>query len=725
MRPWPYFRLLTIAGAALMAAGTWTPVRGQDADDLQRAVARISFMEGEVSVRRGDDATEWVAGVINAPLLSGDRISTAPNSRAEVQLDAANVLRIGGNAEIHLAQLEYGRYQLELAHGTVTFSVVRASGANVELDTPSVSVRPSKVGVYRISVNDGGETQVSVRAGDLEIFTPRGSQWIATGQTMIARGNAADPEYQIVAALAPDDWDRWNQSRDQMVTRSVSYKYVPEGVYGSEELDSAGQWAPVDNYGYCWRPTAVDAGWAPYSRGRWVWEDWYGWTWVSYDPWGWAPYHYGRWFWHANSWWWYPGVFGRPHYWSPALVGFFGFGTGGVAFGFGNVGWVPLAPYETFHPWWGHGYYAGGFNHGINITNVNITNVYQNARVGRGISAVSASDFQAGRFRNVARYSGDQVREAGVVRGAMPLSPSRSNLRFADRSAGYTPQSRNVSFFRNQQPTTAQRTPFAQQQRSFEQSVRGGAGGAAAAQRGGFGGSNAAAGRVEAPGRIAQGGVRTQESPANVSPRGAENPGANGWRRFGGSPGQNGEVRSGMAPQSRGGQTAPNSEAAPSRGATRNEAPANQAPANRGWQRFGEPGSAPRQNFGASPRSNEQPPAAARSFGDSRSASPRADSQSFRVSPPVVRERQAQPRSYEAPRYQAPQSQAPRYSAPRSAPAPTYSAPSYSAPRGGGGSFSSPRSSSGGGGGGSRGNSGGGGHSSSGGGHSGGERNRH
>jgi len=71
-------------------------------------------MSGDVSVRRGDSG-DWVAGVINAPLLTADQISTGPNSRAEVQFDSANMLRIGGNAEIHLAQLEDRRYQMDLA----------------------------------------------------------------------------------------------------------------------------------------------------------------------------------------------------------------------------------------------------------------------------------------------------------------------------------------------------------------------------------------------------------------------------------------------------------------------------------------------------------------------------------------------------------------------------------------------------------------------------------
>jgi len=77
-------------------------------------------MNGEVSVRRGDSA-DWVAGVVNAPLLTADRISTGPNSRAEVQFDSANMLRIGGNAEINLVQLEDRRFQMELARGTITF----------------------------------------------------------------------------------------------------------------------------------------------------------------------------------------------------------------------------------------------------------------------------------------------------------------------------------------------------------------------------------------------------------------------------------------------------------------------------------------------------------------------------------------------------------------------------------------------------------------------------
>jgi hypothetical protein len=638
----------------------------QVADDMQHGVARISLMDGEVSVQRGDSG-EWVAGVVNAPLLSDDRIATGPNSRAEVQFDAANLLRLGGNAQLKLTTLEYGRFQMEFAKGTLTYRVLRPTTANVEIDTPSVSVRPSKEGIYRISVNDAGETEVTVRAGDLEVFTPRGSQWVNAGQTMMARGSASDPEFQIVSAIPVDDWDRWNDARDHVFLSSTSAQYIDpgtSGIYGAEDLGNYGVWTEVPNYGYCWRPT-VAAGWAPYRAGRWVWEDWYGWTWVSYDPWGWAPYHYGRWLWEANyGWMWNPGMIGMRHYWSPALVAFFGWGPGmGFGFGFGNIGWVPLAPFELFHPWWGRGFYgnAAYFNRGFGFTNVNISAAYRNARF-NGVSGMSAEAFRGGQFGSISRVSGEQVRSAGLVRGAVPIAPSRANLNFSNRAAAFTPRgAANQHFFTHQQPSAAQRIPFAQQRGALEGATRAG-GNAAPAAGGGrqLGGSAAGNTRPAESGAMARGG-QAGAAPSSGAAGG-------GWRRFGEPGAQNSAPAAGRSEGNamRGGQNPAMQNTRPS-----------QAGGN-GWQRFGEPGT-------------------------SRQAAPSGGYSAPRYSAPSSSSPRYSSPSYSAPRYSAPSNSAPRYSAPAGRSA----APSYSAPRGG---------SSGGGGGGAR-SSGGGGHGS-GGGHS-------
>jgi hypothetical protein len=588
-------RSLALTGALALVAGLAVPAYAQEAGDLQRGVARISLMDGQVSVRRGDSG-DWVAGVINAPLMGDDRIAAGPNSRAELEMDSSNVLYLGGTSEIHLTALDYGRYQMELAHGTLTYRILRPSNANIEVDTPSISVRPSKIGTYRISVKDNGETEITVRAGDVEAFTPQGSQWVSAGQTMVARGPAANPEFQLITANPTDEWDRWCDSRGRRIAESPSSQHVPPGVYGTEDMDNAGTWVDNPDYGPVWRPT-VPAGWAPYGCGQWVWEDWYGWTWVGCEPWGWAPYHYGRWFWGANyGWLWYPGVLGVRHYWSPALVGFFGFGGGigfGAGFGFGHVGWVALAPFEVFHPWWGRGYYgAGGFNRGFNISAGNVSNIYRNARAG-GVSAVSSQDFRAGRFGTITRLGGQQLGSAGMVRGAMPISPTRANLSYSNRQASYTPRaSEGQHFFTHQQPPAVQHSANFAQERAANNAAENRSVGRS------FGSSGA--------------------SPTINRPQAG---GTGGWRRFG--------------------QT----EASPSAGARSqsNESRGSPGPnSSGGYQRFGEPGgTGSYQGQSSSPRYSA--PAAGNDRPSYNSQAPRYNQSAPRYSAPQSAPRSSAP----------------------------------------------------------------------------------
>jgi len=259
-----------VAAAVLVAAMGGIGLRAQEAPGPpERGVARMSVINGEVSVRRGDSG-EWVAAVANAPLMVEDRIATGQGARAEVQFDAGDLIRLGANAEVRLAQLDYNHYELQIAHGTVTFRVLRDAHKKIELDTPPVSIRPSGIGAYRVYVQEGGATEITVRAGAAEIATPKGSETLQAGQTMLARGNPADPEFQVTQGIAFDDWDRWNEQRDKELLGSASSRYVPQGEYGAEDLDKNGRWVNDQTYGWVWNPSVAE-GWAPYQNGEWVW----------------------------------------------------------------------------------------------------------------------------------------------------------------------------------------------------------------------------------------------------------------------------------------------------------------------------------------------------------------------------------------------------------------------------------------------------------------------
>jgi hypothetical protein len=431
---------------------------GEGPAKTDQGVGRISMTHGEVSTQRGDSGT-WSAAVLNQPVVNGDKVSTGPGGRAEVQLDYANILRLGSSAQASIANFTHKYIQIQLGQGLANYSVFNESEAEPEIDTPNVAVHPAhQDGVFRIEVRPDGDSIVIVRKGEAQISTPQGIADIKQGDMATVRGSGADAKYKISPAPERDDWDRWNSDRDRMIHEAAAWHHTNKYYVGSEDLDANGTWEDAPDYGQVWVPNEPD-GWAPYRDGSWVWEPYYGWTWVGYEPWGWAPYHYGRWMWYGNSWAWWPGPvwgpgFYRP-FWAPAYVSFFGFG-GGWGFGFGlgwggwgGFGWLPLGPCDRFFPWWG-GYRGrfgvvginrfGTLNHfggiaplheGTRFSNVAHIN---DAHIGGALSTVGAGKFGAGRTTAVAATHA-QLSGARMMTGNLPVVPTRASLSASGRAA--------------------------------------------------------------------------------------------------------------------------------------------------------------------------------------------------------------------------------------------------------------------------------------------------
>jgi hypothetical protein len=464
-------RIALLAAIAAMILGFTAPlpVSADENDSIDAGVARISLIQGAVAVQRGDSNAP-VDAVINAPVLGADYLTTGQGGRAEVQFDGASMVRLGSNVQMRFTHLDSTARQLQLAEGTIDLRMLRRYDGSTLIDTPSITVRPRAAGSYRVSVTADGATQVTVRSGSADIVTPQGDRPLLPGSTLVAQGESSSPSIQSVPAIALDEFDRFNRDRDQRALPALdeSGAYVNPSVQGIDDLDRYGRWVPDSSYGNVWVPSNVAADWAPYRDGRWVWEDGYGWTWLGYEPWGWAPYHYGRWY-HspAYGWCWYPPRRGFAYEpWRPALVGFLGFGgpSLSVSFGFGNIGWVPLAPYEPFHPWWGRTV----VNNVTNVTNVynygNVTRVYRNAGYG-GVTAVPGQRFMLGRFDHPIAVTPGQLREVHVVRGTVPVVPTTANLRFNDRSvpAALAVHSTFVERRFAGNAVAVRRTPFEQQ----------------------------------------------------------------------------------------------------------------------------------------------------------------------------------------------------------------------------------------------------------------------
>jgi hypothetical protein len=466
---------------------------GEGPAKTDQGVGRVSMTHGDVSTQRGDSGT-WSAAILNQPVMTGDKVSTAAGGRAEVQLDFANILRLGSNAQANIANFTQKYIQIQLGQGLANYSVFGESEAEPEIDTPNVAVHPAhQDGVFRIEVRPDGDSIVIVRKGAAQISTPQGIADLKQGEMATVRGSEADAKYKITPAPERDDWDRWNSDRDRMIHSADAWHHTNKYYVGAEDLDANGQWEDAPDYGQVWVPNEPD-GWAPYRDGNWTYEPYYGWTWVGYEPWGWAPYHYGRWMWYGSSWAWWPGPvwgggFYRP-FWAPAYVSFFGFGGGwGLGFGWGGwggFGWLPIGPCDRFFPWWG-GYGGrfgvvgfnrfgtlnrfGGFEPLHGGTRFSNLSHISDAHIAAAVSTVGAGKFGASRTTAVAATHA-QLSGARMMTGNLPVVPSRASLSASGRAAAASTIHNNSSrhFFGTQ--STSHLQSFQQQTAHLQQSMQ-------------------------------------------------------------------------------------------------------------------------------------------------------------------------------------------------------------------------------------------------------------
>ncbi|HTY62536.1 MAG TPA: DUF6600 domain-containing protein [Acidobacteriota bacterium] len=698
-------RCLAVLGLALSLTFAVGLANGQDAgptaseDQAQQGVARVSMIRGDVSYQRGDSG-DWVAATLNAPLVTGDRVSTGQNSHVELQLDHSNILRLSSLSQANIAALDRTRVQIQMAQGLAFYTTFKGNETGAEIDTPNVAIRPLEESELRIQLNPSGETVVIIRNGEADLSTTQGSTRVHKGQMITIKGTEADARYLTSSAPSKDQWDRFNEDRDKEIAGANSWARVDRYYTGASDLDAYGNWIYIPDYGWAWCP-AVAADWAPYRAGNWVWEPYYGWTWVSYEPWGWAPYHYGRWFQWNASWVWWPGPrYYRP-IWAPAYVSFFGFGHGsygfsfGFGFGFGSIGWLPIGPCDPFFPWYGrygtrfafadygrfrdrnfyrdHPGAFGPLARRYDERFSNFGRAEHDPRILNGMTSVHAEDFGRGMGHRASGISANDFRGAHSVTGGVPAVPTHQSLMASDRAANPSTIRRNseTHFFGSRQSSVATHASFNEQANRVQEALRNsgspmareGRQSEGATGRTGMGSQPTTATRPSAGNSARPGNGSAASGPATQTRSASE-----GWQRFGGTRGANATQGNASAPEAN--RRAPGTEprassdrppAARSGGAPSQQvSPIREAPGN--WQRFStRPAQSPAQSpatrgYESTPQSRYQsnvPYSRGQVLGESNrpsySASPRYSSRPpLNLSRPIVggQPRNAPSRSY-------------------------------------------------------------------------------
>ena len=424
----------------MLVAMMATPAFAQEDDPAAVSPLRLSYLEGDVGFWRYG-AEDWTDARLNTPLAAGDALYVDGEGTLELQLSSRAFIRASDDSELSIVNQTDDFLQIKVTSGRVSFDLRSLpSGYVVELNTPNSVFTIERAGYYRVEVN--GDVRFITRRGGQATMVPAGGQpmSIYPSEEIVVEGTTvARAETYVAPEL--DGWDRWNYDRTEDLIDVASERYLSSDIAGAADLDRYGRWRVVPTYGTVWVPDGMAHGWSPYSTGRWVWDPYYQWTWVDDAPWGWAPYHYGRWVYVSGYWAWAPGPVVRRAVYSPALVAFYGVGSGvSISIG-GSIGWVALSWGEPLVPWWGRSHfigrpYWGGWggprvvNNVVikNTTIVNVTNItYVNTRVNNALVAVPREKFGKG-YVQTSPSPIVQTEKRTPVRGALPVKPESSSV---------------------------------------------------------------------------------------------------------------------------------------------------------------------------------------------------------------------------------------------------------------------------------------------------------
>ncbi|MHB8828091.1 MAG: DUF6600 domain-containing protein [Syntrophales bacterium] len=375
------------------------------ADSSAMVVGRIFNIEGDL-LRYVPAEEDWVAVVRDAPFGAEDTLFSGSEGMAELIVPNGTWIRVGNNTQIQFIALDTDFSEMDVAAGIARF-YNKSSNTVVKVTSPFGYVLAYPGAVFDFYVGENSVEAVAIKGKvdfihaetDARYEIRAGSPSILADQNQVSSGEGT-VDYR---------WNRWNTDRENFWAaksrvRGRSAEYLPpslrEEAYAFEEN---GRWEDVSYEGErrrFWRPTTVAVGWSPFTVGRWT--DWYGeQTWIPAEPFGYVTHHYGNWIYVGSYWYWAPPVVsvrvGLPFldigfFWYPGRVSWIHRGA--------YVGWVPLAPRETYYS---HRHWGGP--HDVVVTNVNIAQININLRnyayVNRAIVVPQSDFYRVNNYRDV------------------------------------------------------------------------------------------------------------------------------------------------------------------------------------------------------------------------------------------------------------------------------------------------------------------------------------
>ena len=233
-------------------------------------IVRLSHVEGDVRIARGNKSAVWEMAVADLPLETGFNLVTGAGGRAEIEFEDASTVYLDENSALAFNQLEttggIPHTSLGLLTGTATLHLhLRSPGETFFLRTPSdgISVRYPGRTYERVSsyLDAMSVTQLKHAAVPLQTSptaAPGAGEQPVRLETAIYNNEAHGTVEKPGNSDAFADWDGWVEgriaSRSAAMTAVMKASGLTSPLPGLADMNGQGTFFPCAPYGTCWEP---------------------------------------------------------------------------------------------------------------------------------------------------------------------------------------------------------------------------------------------------------------------------------------------------------------------------------------------------------------------------------------------------------------------------------------------------------------------------------------
>ena len=237
----------------------------------------VNYVEGKVAVTGKNKRSGFLLKGDSVDV--GDKIATGAGAKAEILLNPGSYVRLAENSNFEFLTTSLDDLQLKLNSGSAMFEVIADDEFAVAVKTPKAEFFIVTSGVYRVSVLNDGNGQISVWKGKAQIADFNQTEIKSGREAVVNGGDVTVAKFDRDEKDALEDWSK-NRAKDLAKVNSrlqrQDYRNTLISGFGSSHwnmYNSFGLWVYDSYFGsYCFLPFGY--GWSsPYgfSYGRDIW----------------------------------------------------------------------------------------------------------------------------------------------------------------------------------------------------------------------------------------------------------------------------------------------------------------------------------------------------------------------------------------------------------------------------------------------------------------------